>query len=71
MTLILIISQKRLAIFIGIEICWNIYPATAISSLVLLSCHLVLLFSLFFNKQVSVPEDSKIKSKPKPKPKIH
>eukprot|EP00897_Mesotaenium_endlicherianum_P010505 jgi/Mesen1/9483/ME000063S08930 len=38
----------RLVLFAIIEICWNVYPSTAASSLALLSCHLVLLGGLWW-----------------------
>ncbi|KAI9350294.1 putative Dol-P-Man:Man(5)GlcNAc(2)-PP-Dol alpha-1,3-mannosyltransferase [Obelidium mucronatum] len=37
----------KLAIFVVIEYCWNVYPSTTSSSALLLSCHVVLLVALF------------------------
>ncbi|XP_059437825.1 dol-P-Man:Man(5)GlcNAc(2)-PP-Dol alpha-1,3-mannosyltransferase isoform X1 [Corylus avellana] len=37
----------RLILFIGVEICWNIYPSNAYSSAVLLFLHLVILWGLW------------------------
>ncbi|XP_018441502.2 dol-P-Man:Man(5)GlcNAc(2)-PP-Dol alpha-1,3-mannosyltransferase [Raphanus sativus] len=38
----------RLILFLGIELCWNVYPSTAVSSALLLCLHLTLLFGLWF-----------------------
>ncbi|KAH8959202.1 hypothetical protein BDL97_06G067200 [Sphagnum fallax] len=37
----------RFALFIGIELCWNVYPSTPLSSLVLLACHVIILGGLW------------------------
>ena len=37
----------RLVIMVVIEVCWNIYPATAISSFVLFATHLFILLALW------------------------
>jgi hypothetical protein len=34
-------------LFIGVEICWNVYPSNAYSSAVLLCLHLVILWGLW------------------------
>lgn len=39
--------ECRLAIFIAVELCWNVYPSTAASSVVLLLCHISLLGGLW------------------------
>ncbi|KAJ3679085.1 hypothetical protein LUZ60_017096 [Juncus effusus] len=36
----------RLILFFGVEICWNIFPSTLYSSLLLLSIHLIILWGL-------------------------
>ncbi|CAA7044221.1 unnamed protein product [Microthlaspi erraticum] len=38
----------RLILFVGIELCWNVYPSTAVSSALLLSLHLTVLWGLWF-----------------------
>ncbi|KAG2697424.1 hypothetical protein I3760_07G105200 [Carya illinoinensis] len=37
----------RLILFIGVEICWNVYPSNAYSSALLLCLHLVILWGLW------------------------
>ncbi|KAL5226889.1 hypothetical protein ABZP36_015154 [Zizania latifolia] len=37
----------RIIIFVGVELCWNIYPSTAYSSLILLFLHISILFGLW------------------------
>ncbi|CAL1392411.1 unnamed protein product [Linum trigynum] len=37
----------RLVLFIGVELCWNIYPSTIVSSALLLFLHLVILWGLW------------------------
>lgn len=39
----------RLAIFVGVEFCWNVYPSTPLSSVVLCLCHITLLTGLWFS----------------------
>ncbi|XP_078439785.1 asparagine-linked glycosylation 3 [Wolffia australiana] len=39
----------RLIIFATVELCWNIYPSTSLSSLLLLSAHLLILFGLWLS----------------------
>jgi len=39
----------RIILLIAIEISWNTYPATALSSGVLLICHLIILLALWFS----------------------
>jgi alpha-1,3-mannosyltransferase len=41
----------QLILFFVIEIVWNIYPAQALSSLLLQLCHILLLIGLFINSQ--------------------
>ena len=36
----------KLAVWLLIELCWNVYPSTAESSLCLLACHVVLVAAL-------------------------
>lgn len=38
----------KIAMWLLIEVCWNVYPSTVQSSLCLLSCHIVLVASLFY-----------------------
>ncbi|CAN1137732.1 Dol-P-Man:Man(5)GlcNAc(2)-PP-Dol alpha-1,3-mannosyltransferase [Linum perenne] len=40
-------SFVRLLLFIGVELCWNIYPSTAYSSALLLCLHLIILWGLW------------------------
>jgi ALG3 protein len=40
-------TWQRLAIWVAIEVVWNVYPPTAASSLLLLTCHCVLLMALW------------------------
>ncbi|GMH27228.1 hypothetical protein Nepgr_029071 [Nepenthes gracilis] len=40
-------TSVRLALFIGIEICWNVYPSNPYSSAVLLCLHSVILWGLW------------------------
>lgn len=42
-------TPVRLAIFVGVELCWNVYPSTPVSSVVLLLCHVSLLGGLWFS----------------------
>jgi len=49
----------QVAIFAAIEIVWNIYPANAISSSVLLFAHLCLLLSILINRNVLQKENKK------------
>lgn len=37
----------RIILFVGVELCWNIYPSTAYSSLLLLFLHILILFGLW------------------------
>ncbi|KAI4310778.1 hypothetical protein MLD38_035728 [Melastoma candidum] len=37
----------RIALFVGVELCWNIYPSTAYSSVLLLFLHLVILLGVW------------------------
>lgn len=37
----------RLILFAGVEICWNIYPSTFYSSLILLCIHVIILWGLW------------------------
>jgi hypothetical protein len=39
---------RSVAIWIGIEVVWNIFPATAASSALLLALHVVILAGLWF-----------------------
>ena len=39
----------KLAIWLIIEICWNVYPSTVLSSVSLLLCHIIVVLSLFFS----------------------
>ncbi len=43
----MIILFCSLALFIGIEFCWNVYPSTPLSSLMLLVCHVIVLGGLW------------------------
>ena len=45
---------KRLILLGAIELCWNVFPATAWSSALLWTAHIVLLTSLWLNN--SAPE---------------
>jgi hypothetical protein len=47
----------RLAIFVGVELCWNVYPSTPVSSVVLLLCHISLLGGLWFSPDECPYED--------------
>ncbi|CAH8320675.1 unnamed protein product [Eruca vesicaria subsp. sativa] len=38
----------RLILFLGIELCWNVYPSTPLSSALLLCLHLTVLLGLWF-----------------------
>ena len=40
-------TWQRLAIWLAIEVVWNVYPPTAASSLLLLTCHCMLLAALW------------------------
>ncbi|CAN0929860.1 Dol-P-Man:Man(5)GlcNAc(2)-PP-Dol alpha-1,3-mannosyltransferase [Linum grandiflorum] len=40
-------SLVRLMLFIGIELCWNIYPSTGYSSALLLGLHIIMLWGLW------------------------
>eukprot|EP01126_Amoeba_proteus_P003306 TRINITY_DN1109_c0_g1_i2.p1 TRINITY_DN1109_c0_g1~~TRINITY_DN1109_c0_g1_i2.p1 ORF type:complete len:355 (+),score=20.03 TRINITY_DN1109_c0_g1_i2:206-1270(+) len=42
----------RLAVMLCIEISWNVYPARMSSSLLLFSCHMILLFALWFSPPI-------------------
>eukprot|EP00803_Ostreobium_quekettii_P007560 evm.model.scf_1127.2 EVM.evm.TU.scf_1127.2 scf_1127:18716-23506(-) len=46
----------RVALWAAVEICWNVFPSTPASSLVLLACHLALLAGLWLHP---VPEFAK------------
>ena len=39
----------RIIIFLGVELCWNIYPSTAYSSLLLLFLHISVLLGIWFS----------------------
>eukprot|EP00250_Pteridium_aquilinum_P033344 c5480_g1_i1 orf=143-1462(+) len=43
-------TVMRLIIFGVVEACWNVYPSSSISSFVLLTCHLTILFGLWFGQ---------------------
>ncbi|KAL1226284.1 Dol-P-Man:Man(5)GlcNAc(2)-PP-Dol alpha-1,3-mannosyltransferase [Cardamine amara subsp. amara] len=38
----------RLILFVGIEVCWNVYPSTPVSSGLLLCLHFIILMGLWF-----------------------
>ncbi|KAF3559299.1 hypothetical protein F2Q69_00010229 [Brassica cretica] len=38
----------RLILFLGIELCWNVYPSTPVSSALLMGLHLTVLLGLWF-----------------------
>jgi alpha-1,3-mannosyltransferase len=42
------LTNDRLAIVLGIEYCWNVFPATPISSSILLAAHSLLLSGVWF-----------------------
>jgi len=42
----------RILILVLIEICWNIFPSTLLSSMTLLLCHIFLLLGLVFHKPI-------------------
>ena len=46
-----VIFVYSMLILVLVEYCWNVYPSTTSSSLLLLSSHLVLLCGLFFAKR--------------------
>ncbi|KAM0887551.1 hypothetical protein ACQ4PT_028960 [Festuca glaucescens] len=37
----------RIILFVGVELCWNVYPSTAYSSLLLLFLHIFILFGIW------------------------
>ncbi|RZB49000.1 Dol-P-Man:Man(5)GlcNAc(2)-PP-Dol alpha-1,3-mannosyltransferase isoform B [Glycine soja] len=37
----------RLILFVGVELCWNIYPSNSLSSVLLLCLHLIILLGLW------------------------
>lgn len=39
----------RIILFLGVELCWNIYPSTAYSSLFLLFLHIAILLGVWFS----------------------
>ncbi|XP_028548300.1 dol-P-Man:Man(5)GlcNAc(2)-PP-Dol alpha-1,3-mannosyltransferase-like [Dendrobium catenatum] len=39
----------RLLLFAGVEFCWNVYPSTSFSSLILLFLHLAILWGLWIS----------------------
>jgi alpha-1,3-mannosyltransferase len=39
----------RIILFLVVECCWNVYPSTAYSSLLLLFVHLCILFGIWFS----------------------
>lgn len=43
-------TPLRIILFIGVELCWNIYPSTAYSSLLLLFLHIAILFGLWSSR---------------------
>ncbi|KAJ7977544.1 Dol-P-Man:Man(5)GlcNAc(2)-PP-Dol alpha-1,3-mannosyltransferase [Quillaja saponaria] len=49
----------RVVLFIGVEICWNIYPANRFSSALLLCLHLIILWGLWHGPSEYPYEDSK------------
>ena len=51
-------TAAKLALWLAIEVIFNIYPSTAVSSLALLSCHAVILFSLWAlpDKQIEIAQ---------------
>ncbi|KAG2595393.1 dol-P-Man:Man(5)GlcNAc(2)-PP-Dol alpha-1,3-mannosyltransferase-like isoform X2 [Panicum virgatum] len=42
-------TPLRIIIFLGVELCWNIYPSTAYSSLLLLFLHISVLLGIWFS----------------------
>uniref|UniRef100_A0A453E252 Uncharacterized protein n=1 Tax=Aegilops tauschii subsp. strangulata TaxID=200361 RepID=A0A453E252_AEGTS len=38
---------SRIILFVIVELCWNVYPSTSYSSLLLLFAHLFILFGLW------------------------
>ncbi|XP_057439290.1 dol-P-Man:Man(5)GlcNAc(2)-PP-Dol alpha-1,3-mannosyltransferase [Lotus japonicus] len=40
-------TLMRLILFVGVELCWNIYPSNSISSALLLCLHLIILWGLW------------------------
>ncbi|XP_066313781.1 dol-P-Man:Man(5)GlcNAc(2)-PP-Dol alpha-1,3-mannosyltransferase isoform X2 [Miscanthus floridulus] len=42
-------TPLRIILFLAVEFCWNIYPSTAYSSLLLLFLHLCILFGIWFS----------------------
>ncbi|KAK7337433.1 hypothetical protein VNO77_18008 [Canavalia gladiata] len=50
----------RLILFVGVELCWNIYPSNSLSSVLLLCLHLIILLGLWF----APPEYPYVDNKP-------
>ncbi|KAJ1282394.1 hypothetical protein BS78_03G048500 [Paspalum vaginatum] len=42
-------TPLRIILFLGVEVCWNIYPSTAYSSLLLLCLHICILLGIWFS----------------------
>ncbi|CAO2208845.1 unnamed protein product [Urochloa humidicola] len=42
-------TPLRIILFLGVELCWNIYPSTAYSSLLLLFLHISILLGIWFS----------------------
>ncbi|KAG2586730.1 dol-P-Man:Man(5)GlcNAc(2)-PP-Dol alpha-1,3-mannosyltransferase-like isoform X2 [Panicum virgatum] len=42
-------TPLRIILFLGVELCWNIYPSTAYSSLLLLFLHISVLLGIWFS----------------------
>jgi alpha-1,3-mannosyltransferase len=46
----------KLLLFFSIEYCWNVYPSTPFSSLLLFTCHMLCLLGLYFYKPKSIKQ---------------
>ncbi|KAK3160480.1 hypothetical protein QOZ80_1BG0060040 [Eleusine coracana subsp. coracana] len=42
-------TALRIILFVGVEVCWNIFPSTAYSSLLLLFLHVAILFGIWLS----------------------
>ena len=54
----------RVALWACIEVCWNVYPSTPLSSLVLLACHSTILIGLWTSVPPPAYEEERGVEKP-------
>jgi alpha-1,3-mannosyltransferase len=56
------IFLKRLALIVGIEYAWNVFPSTTLSSSILLVAHALLLLGIWFGHPNGIVINDKTKT---------